>query len=884
MRMTTLEAFGIAPGLLASLEARYGPELLPVQDRAVTEFGLLQGESLLVFAPTSAGKTLVAELAALRAASRGRKAILALPTRALVEEKVAHFEEAYGASGLRIVAGTRDHREHEGALRRREYDLAVVVYEKLASLLVTQPDYLEEVEVVALDELQLLCDPHRGWDIQWILRALRERAGHEWGERLQVIGLSAAVGEAEGFAEWMGLPLLRETRRPVPLRVGVLHAGVFHYRDERDSSWGRETLVPDQPAEWDWLESDERRRAEMLEVARMLAEQGERVLCFLSSKSDCHQLAYRLLEGCEAPPAERTLARLDALPRTVAADRLRELLAHGIAFHHSDLVPELRVLVEQAAREGELRILCATSTLAMGVNVPVDTVLIDPRRWHALDGRWSTAGICRYEFEAMAGRAGRFGMGGTRPFGRALLCGATPIERDALIAEHIATSRGRAPLRRDTEGLSLWLLRLACEGDGLDQEAATMALTGETTVWEQPDASAVEEALGLLTRTGSVEGEGMAPTAAGRAAAGLGLEPHLMQYVAAWVEELDTDLGRLPLLHGLCRLRPLLRYPLPRLTRADLESRRYGNALAERLRDGDGEPATPTGRADPAAEDAARRTLLLLDWLSDERTVTIEYRYRVLAGAMGALAHEAGRIAEAAAHLLEEQRPEASGMAERLRDLATSLSAGTPESVRVLGSLAPHATPRDVLLDLRDAGYVDAEAIAGATMAELGRWVPEWLLAPLVRRSRAIVRARERALLEAIWPQHEVWAPPAIRNTEECEPVLRLHLRRPQEVHFRGRATPITEKQFELLRALATRPGEYVTFDELYVAMWNEGLEAQPSQIAYHKRLLLERLARDEGEEGVAGLICSVRGRGLMLNLAPSEVLVEGEVARTVAA
>ncbi len=875
MRIGSLEVFGIAPALLASLEARYGPELRPVQERAVEEFGLLRGESLLAFAPTSAGKTLLAELAALRAASRGRKAILALPTRALVEEKAAHFEEAYGAAGLRVVAGTRDHREHDHALRGREFDLAVVVYEKLASLLVSQPSYLEEVEVVALDELQLLCDPRRGWEIQWILRALRERAGRAWGEAIQIIGLSAALSEARGFAEWMGLPLLLETRRPLPLHLGVLHAGVLHYRDEVDSSWGRETLVPDQPAEWDWLESDERRRAEMLEVARVLIDQGERVLCFLSSKADCHRIAYLLREDAPGPPAERALARLAALPRSVAAERLAELLASGIAFHHSDLLPELRILVEQAAREGELRALCATSTLAMGVNVPVDTVLIDPRRWHTLEGTWSTAGISHYEFEAMAGRAGRLGAGTTRAFGRALLCCATPIERDALLAEHIAIRQGRAPLRRDAEGLSLWLLRLACEQGGLAREAALETLTGDGAVWEQPDAATVEEALAMLRACGGLAGEALAPTGPGRAAATLGLEPRALRPLAVWAEEVDEDLGTIPLLASLCRLRPLLGYPIPRLGARDAEAGRYLRALALRtLEIDEALEAPPEG--DARDDEAARRTLLLLDWLADEPTAVVERRYRVLAGAMRGFAHEAGRVAEAAASLLRELRPEAEALTERLCDLSLALSRAVPESVAGLASLAPHGTPRDALLALREAGLTDADDVARCTPAELGQWVPEWLAAPLLRRARAVVRARERARLALVWSDAD-WETRPERPARTAEPTLCLHLRRPQEVRFRGHTVAITEKQFELLRALVERPGQYVTFDELYEAMWNEGLEAQPAQIAYHKRLLLERLAREAGEEAVRDLICSVRGRGLMLNLEASEVVLAGE-------
>ncbi|MBD3177641.1 MAG: DEAD/DEAH box helicase, partial [Armatimonadia bacterium] len=452
MRIESLEAFGMPPVVLAALMERYGEELLPVQERAVRELDILGGGDGLVAAPTSAGKTLVAELAVLKAVVGGGRAIIVLPTRALVEDKVADLEDAYEGIGLRVVAGTRERREHEWALRRRDYDVAVVVYEKLASLLVSVPDYLDGVALVVLDELQTLSDPVRGWHAQWVLHCLSEVRGY--GGTPQLLGLTADLGGAPGLAGQLGVAKVTDDVRPVPLRVGVLQGGVFHYRAAPDRPWERETWLHDSPAD-EWDEPDDVRRGQMRAAAAELLDRGRRVMCFLPSKHECHALARDLAEELEAgdPPVLRRLAQL---PETTAAARLAPLLARGIGVHHGDLPGELRAVVEEAARAGELRCLVATTTLASGVNLPVDVVLVDPRRWTPGERGWVADRVSRSEFEAMAGRAGRLGPGERPERGDAALVAATALEAQGLMETYFDDRGGPEPAELDPAGLPLW--------------------------------------------------------------------------------------------------------------------------------------------------------------------------------------------------------------------------------------------------------------------------------------------------------------------------------------------------------------------------------------------------------------------------------------------
>jgi len=850
--MRSLEAFGLSSDLLDALEARYGPDLLPVQERAVSEFGLLAGRSVLVFAPTSAGKTLVAELAALRAVTQGRRALLALPTRALVEEKVAALEETYGEIGLRVVAGTRDRREHDWALRRRDYDVAVVVYEKLASLLVSSPGYLDGVGVVALDELQTISDSSRGWHVEWVLRCLRRRPQPDVP---QIIGLCASLEQADDLARRLDLPALVDHRRPVPLRRGVLFSGTLHYRDDA-GLWARETIVHEVPADWDWLDADDRRRDEMRAAALALTQAGERVLCFVPSKAECHRLALSLAEALEEQPAEDALARLARLPQTVAGERLTELLPRGVAFHHGDLPTELRALVEDAAHAGELRALCATSTLAMGVNVPADTVLVDPRRWRTRGGEWAPTVLARPEFDAMAGRAGRLGAGGERPFGRALLVAAAPLERDALIDAYAGDPLPDATPRLDCRRLPLWLLRVTCD-EGAVPAISTGALLPHAVAPDDAD-----EALQAL-RSGGLLADDGSPTELGRIAAVFGLHPPTVEALAQWAQEAAEGTDPLEVLCAVCRGPGAAEVPFTPLSAREREARRYSAEYARRLMlEGD------RALADSPGEEAARRAVVLQDWISNMHTAEIERTHRVLAGGIARLSQEVGRLMEALRRVLKAVRPDAAALEATVDDLARRLASGLPAAAAGIGAIAPRGMPRDSLLALAHEGLDSSEALLDAGPERIAEIIPGWLARPLWRRARVARQAQERALW---WEAHQLLgalpAPPPVDK-----PVLEVRSRRPHEAMFRGTVVPLTKLQFDLLFALARRPSECVSWDELYEAMWNEGLAVEPGQIGYHKRLLLKRIRSTAGPEAARGLIEPVRGRGLMLNLPPDSV------------
>jgi len=134
MRIASLEAFGVPSQLLQVWETALSTELLPIQEQAVVKHKVLAGNNLLVQAPTSAGKTFIGEMAATRAALAGRKVVYLVPTKALAEDKLAHFSRLYGPLGLRLIASTRDRRGDDQRFVNGDFDVAIAIPEKVRAL------------------------------------------------------------------------------------------------------------------------------------------------------------------------------------------------------------------------------------------------------------------------------------------------------------------------------------------------------------------------------------------------------------------------------------------------------------------------------------------------------------------------------------------------------------------------------------------------------------------------------------------------------------------------------------------------------------------------------------------------------------------------------
>lgn len=210
-----LKAFHFPPPILDEWVSRFPRGLSDVQLAAVNRFHVLNGKSLLVIAPTSAGKTFIGEMCAAKAITEGRKGIFLLPYRALVNEKYDQFQKSYGeVLGMRVIRCTGDYSDQIEQFVKGKYDLALLTYEMFLNLALAIPNTLQQLGLVVIDEAQFITDPSRGITVELLLTLLI--AARERGINPQLLALSAVIGDANRFNEWLGVAILRTDQRPVP--------------------------------------------------------------------------------------------------------------------------------------------------------------------------------------------------------------------------------------------------------------------------------------------------------------------------------------------------------------------------------------------------------------------------------------------------------------------------------------------------------------------------------------------------------------------------------------------------------------------------------------------------------------------------------------------
>jgi helicase len=193
-------------------------EFRPSQEKAI-KAGLLNRKNLLVCTPTASGKTLIAELAGVKSILENKgKTIYIVPLKALANEKFKDFKKRYNF--LRIALSIGDLDSADPYLS--EYDLIVCTAEKLDSLIRHHAPWLNKVGTVVIDEVHLMNDPGRGPTVEILITMLRQLIPD-----IQILALSATIGNPEELSEWLDAKLVIDNWRPVKL-----HKGIYHKKSE----------------------------------------------------------------------------------------------------------------------------------------------------------------------------------------------------------------------------------------------------------------------------------------------------------------------------------------------------------------------------------------------------------------------------------------------------------------------------------------------------------------------------------------------------------------------------------------------------------------------------------------------------------------------------
>ncbi len=406
-----------------------------------------QGRSVLVAAPTGAGKTVVAEHAVERALGQGRKAFYTTPIKALSNQKYADLIRTHGPDRVGLLTG--DNAVHGDA------PVVVMTTEVLRNMVYAASPALNGLEVVVLDEVHYLQDAYRGpvWE---------EVIVHLPAE-VKLVCLSATVSNADELAAWIQAvrgptATVVETNRPVEL--------VNHYlaRDKHAPELVMlPTLVAGKPnPQCERMDNEAlsmprhlqhrnggRRRfstPRRVEVAERLADdQLLPAIYFIFSRNGCRDAAralteagVRLTEPGERPRIrqiveERTAALTDSDLDLLDYDLWLAGLEQGIATHHAGMVPPFKEAVEACFVEGLVKVVFATETLALGINMPARSVVIETlTKFTGERHEFLTPA----EFTQLTGRAGRRGLD---PVGHAVVLWSPFVAFDQVAA--LALSR-----------------------------------------------------------------------------------------------------------------------------------------------------------------------------------------------------------------------------------------------------------------------------------------------------------------------------------------------------------------------------------------------------------------------------------------------------------
>ncbi|WP_409465403.1 DEAD/DEAH box helicase [Amycolatopsis sp. GA6-003] len=447
--LASLRAHGIDDDAVLAGLAREIGSLNELQIAAVNKCGLLVREDVVICAPTAAGKTMVGILAADAAVHRGRRAVFLLPTRSLVDELYLRLTRIHEAAGIRTLRLTGEMNDHVPAFLRGDYGLAVLTYEKYLGLVHRRPSIVEQAGVLVVDEIQSIADGGRGWALELLLTAVLSSKARR---NIQIVGLSAVLGGLGHVDTWLGAESLAATARPVPLVEGVLdRSGSLRSLGEG----GAETTVQFVPATGG---------TQLLAVVRRLVEAGEQVLVFRNTRAAAEGSALELAETLGLPEASRALAGFEPGDVGATMARLRQCLSGGTAFHTADLTAAEGALVAEHFLAGsEVRVLVATTTLAQGVNLPADTVVLSELEHYGPGGLrpYSVA-----DYKNMAGRAGRTGFAER---GRSIILAGSALDARSKWDRYVRAAPEvlrSSLLREQSDSRSIVLMACAVAGAG----------------------------------------------------------------------------------------------------------------------------------------------------------------------------------------------------------------------------------------------------------------------------------------------------------------------------------------------------------------------------------------------------------------------------------
>ena len=409
-----VEKIPLSSEIIEILKEHEISELYPPQAEALPN--VLKGENMVLSIPTASGKSLVAYLGIVNRLIQERgKALYVVPLKALAREKYEELK-LFEKLGLKVGISTGDLDDSDPRLAR--FDIIVCTSEKADSLLRHKISWMDKIKVLVIDEIHLIHDSSRGPTLEVIISHFKAL-----NPKTQIIALSATIKNATELSIWLNAKLVQSDWRPVTLREGVYYNDIIKFDDGKTEK----------------IDSVIKKPVEQLVEESII--NGGQVLVFVNTRRSTVSMANKLTSIIDKNLSKKDQSNLKKLmsstkkqlsEKTSVDDKLFSCIEKGVAFHNAGLSSVQRRTVEQGFKNRIIKCIVATPTLAAGINIPAQRVII--RDLWRYDPNFGMHPIPIFEYKQQAGRAGRPRYD---KFGEAIAIAKTDAQREEIFNNYI---------------------------------------------------------------------------------------------------------------------------------------------------------------------------------------------------------------------------------------------------------------------------------------------------------------------------------------------------------------------------------------------------------------------------------------------------------------
>ena len=832
--------------------------------------------NLLVIAPPSSGKSFLGEIATIAHLTHQKKCIYLAPFRFYAEEKYSHFKNLYSACGLETIISTRNRQEDDSRIIQGDYKLVVMDFEKFNYFLLMYPEFLTDVSLVIIDEMQIIDDPRWGPLLEEMIDLLLKKDLIN----LRIIAFSAHVENQDILLEWFPAHPLISYPQPVEIRKGMVREGVFKYTTSDEEKVCRREIFFKPEAVRDNCFEDY-----LLETVKYFIKKDEPTLIFFATPKETRQCAGWLASRLESPAASSAIGELKGMEDTLSRKELQKVLGKGVAYHNPDLSREEKNLVETHLKKKDIKIVCASTKYSIGINLPFKNIIIPFDKIHNHDGNYlhnHRSGLGFADIQNMGRRAGNENFGRIIFLAYSLLSETIHQNTYSNFTENTRHKHKTANRRlvKGEESLLTYLFRLAVKHKIKADEIKEYLKEGATHLsgyWhfsfdKENIEKKIDRYLNVLKQNKlikEIKGGILSPTDNGILISALKIKVETYLLFRNWVEYSKkgeiSDLEILLLLAFSADGRAL---PIPFSQFYRDDDRKESNSQGCRgnyrnkllylvIKQGDEDKKLyrdkimfkKIKKGSVPLEDSLtfKKTLLLFDWIKGDKDIeTIEQENGLYEDAIRVLGEGFSWLADNLAEIAENEGWGKSRKEDlnNIKILSRRLIGDVGEDGLNLSQLHIPGLNRDYI----------RRAVLSSSSTKNYR--------PNTRNPKLVARNLPPTALPS----------PSKTENQELKTVLQIDKHLPGRIIFEEKEVEVTAKEFSLIYLLSQNRGKTITYSDLLKTLWTENEYSTYVQITSHlykiRRAILKTIGNNKkNNKRVKDILKVVSRRGIMLNL-----------------